>query len=391
MKKHFYYFYDLNEVLIDRYPSKIASQIRMHDPNSNFIFIYSENYTNGHPLQIPPDSKFFYIPSLSKKKLNEIIDKYPPKSLTTIALRIPDMWLLTFFNHKNVPTQIIQHGLWSDRLERIPLVPLLLGKFSKFINYLKYTKEICKINSIPLIPTLKELFHFLLKEDITISETKYLNNNMIKAQTVFAFDSSWDNYYTKKYAYKLNQLIYIGNPDLLLLKEKNIKDKENSICYLCQSLVEDGRLSKHIYNSFLKVLKSQVASEKKLYIKLHPRSKMAIYQELKNCKNIVFTNELPICTHYIAHYTGLLATVKHITDNILIWLLPNHHTPEYFKNFGSVVTNSIDDLVLFVKSQECSEMNLNSSSFQKLTQHDLDKFNPIKKISKNIISLSNDK
>ena len=50
------------------------------------------------------------------------------------------------------------------------------------------------------------------------------------------------------------------------------------------------------------------------------------YLSIKENKNVVFTNELPICDFYIGHYTGLLATVKHISNNILIWLFPNHHT-----------------------------------------------------------------
>ena len=50
------------------------------------------------------------------------------------------------------------------------------------------------------------------------------------------------------------QLIYIGNPDLLLLKNVDISRKETSICYLCQSLVEDGRLEKDKYINLHKKL-----------------------------------------------------------------------------------------------------------------------------------------
>ena len=53
-----------------------------------------------------------------------------------------------------------------------------------------------------------------------------------------------------KYGYNIKNLIYIGNPDLMLLKEVDINKQENSVCYICQSLVEDGRLEKNIYQDF---------------------------------------------------------------------------------------------------------------------------------------------
>lgn len=126
-------------------------------------------------------------------KLNEIITQYPPNSLTTIAQRITDMWMLTYFNHLGFPTFLVQHGLWSDRLERIPLIPLLLGKFSKFINYLKHVSSICKVNQIPFFYTLFDLYRFLFKENINIPNTKYLHNELLRANKAFVFDESWND------------------------------------------------------------------------------------------------------------------------------------------------------------------------------------------------------
>ena len=228
------------------------------------------------------------------------------------------------------------------------LFSLITQKFSKFIYYLSYTKKISKLNKIPFFYTLKDLYDFLLKENKTIPETNYLDNDMIRSKKVFSFDKSWDDYYVMKYGYNIKNLIYIGNPDLMLLKEVDINKQENSVCYICQSLVEDGRLEKNIYQDFLKKLADSVCNSKTLYIKLHPRSKIELYDVLKNYKNIKFTSELPICKSYVGHYSGLIATVKQITNKILIWLLPNHHVPEYFKNLGLISTSSEKVLYDFV-------------------------------------------
>ena len=116
-----FYFHDLNEVLIDRYPAKIANYLSGTYQVSNFIFIYSEKYISATPRKIPSGSKSFYIPDLSLKKIKSLFQKYPPNSLTTIAQRIPDMLMLSIFNSDSIPTFIVQHGLWSDRLQRILL------------------------------------------------------------------------------------------------------------------------------------------------------------------------------------------------------------------------------------------------------------------------------
>lgn len=383
MEKYFY-FYDLNEVLIDRYPAQIAMLLSLSTKKNNFIFIYSEKYKNTCPQKTPNGSKAFYIKDLSPLKLKKIIDQYPPNSLTTIAQRIPDMWMLSYFNKLGHPTYLVQHGLWSDRLERVSLIPLLIGKFSKFLNYINHVYSICKLINIPFIYTLFDLYHFLLKENIDIPKTKFLNNNLLRANKAFIFDESWNNYYINKYGYNLDDLTYIGNPDLLLLKNKDIDNKEDAVCYLCQSLVEDGRFVYTEYKKFLQILINQVASNKKLYIKLHPRSKTEYYTIFENNKNVIFTNDLPICEYYIGHYTGLLATVKQITDNILIWKLPEHHTPEYFFQFGNIVTDNTEDLSNFIQGKIQFK---NNSEIKKLSKQELDNFDPIKVIVENLLKL----
>ncbi len=378
----YFYFYDLNEVLIDRYPAKIAEKLSNYSSEFNFIFIFSEKYRNGIPLKIPEKSRFYYLPGLSKSKLNELIAKYPPEALITIAQRIPDMWMLTYFNNHGYKTYLVQHGLWSDKLVRISLMKLLLKKFYKFLNYSKYVVSICRINDLSKFRTFYELYRFLLKEDIDIPETTQLHNDKIRAQKSFVFDDSWDNYYIIKYGYKKENLIYIGNPDFLLLKKLDRKNKEDAVCYLCQSLVEDGRFEKQEYQRFLKDIK-QIALHKKLYIKLHPRSKIEIYNDLENINNIEFTEDLPVCKYYIGHYTGLLATVAHISDDILIWNFPDHHVPEYFFQFGNIITNKVEDLHKFIfDNYKKSKQSYN----KKLSESEILAYDPIDIIAKSLMA-----
>ena len=147
---------------------------------------------------------------------------------------------------------------------------IINSKIFKIFKLFLIHKKISNLNNLPFLPIFKDLYEFLLKENKTIIETRYLDTEKIRANRVFAFDDSWEEYYTLKYGYNKEQLIYIGNPDLLLLKNIDISRKETSICYLCQSLVEDGRLEKDKYINFITKMVSFLPSSQKLYIKLHP-------------------------------------------------------------------------------------------------------------------------
>ena len=46
-------------------------------------------------------------------------------------------------------------------------------------------------------------------------------------------------------------MIYIGNPDFNLLKGKDLVKKEDAVCYICQSFVEEVRLDPNKLDDFL--------------------------------------------------------------------------------------------------------------------------------------------
>ena len=115
----YHYFFDLNEILIDRYPAKISKEILKLHHDSKFVFIYSENYNNGSPKKIPHDSVSVFMPQITSKKIYKLFELYPPKTVTTIAQRIPDLLIILLSNRMNIPTSTVQHGIWSNRIKRI--------------------------------------------------------------------------------------------------------------------------------------------------------------------------------------------------------------------------------------------------------------------------------
>ena len=65
--------------------------------------------------------------------------------------------------------------------------------------------------------------------------------------------------------------------------------KRYKIVFICQSYVEDGRLSVRSYKSFLKNIFKKIEelgiSQKEIAIKLHPRSDMQFYKHLPYVSN----------------------------------------------------------------------------------------------------------
>jgi hypothetical protein len=210
-----------------------------------------------------------------------------------------------------------------------------------------------------------------------------LISKSFRAGKVFSFDSSWDDYYLKYYAYNREDLIYIGNPDFLLLKETKSKEQEDAICYISQSLVEDGRYTLKNFEKFLLILKEAIPHQKKLYVKLHPRTILTNYNVLRDNENIEFVNNFPNCLYYIGHYSSLIALAKQCSDNILIWNLKNHHMPQYFCQFASVVTGEEIEMKKFMNGGYQNKTV--EKQFRGLTKEEINDFDPINKIVTGLI------
>ena len=138
-------------------------------------------------------------------------------------------------------------------------------------------------------------------------------------------------------------------------------------------------MTPEVYIDFINKMVSFLPSSQKLYFKLHPRSRMDNYSSIKENKNVVFTNDLPLCDFYIGHYTGLLATVKHISNNILIWLFSDHHTPEYFKKFGTIITNDLQELNNFMNGKIKSKKP--PSDLIEISNNSFENFDPSERFS----------
>jgi len=379
-KQKYIFFFDLNEVLLDRYPAKIAKYLAETLPfNIGFVFLYSEKYVNAKskPKRLPKDSTIIYCKNFTVNKMNSIIDKYPPIAFITIGLRIPDIFLLGYFNKINVRTYMVQHGIFIDHLSRIPLYKLIKDKSSKFIQYLGYAFQISKFSEKSFFQLVKDLYKFYFSGTKNFSDCISLNNSNLISQKAFIFDATWIPYYSEKYNYKSENCIVFGNPDHELISNFELEKTEKSICYICQSLVEDGRYLKADYINFLTEMKSNL-KDFKIYVKLHPRSKLELYNHIFD-ENFIRTTEFKNCKIYMGHYSSLLELGHKLQRSVILWDLEKHEIPNNFLKYATLVSCNWHEVKTYiekifnnpskVESAQLEEKKIGISPFQRISNY----------------------
>jgi translation initiation factor IF-2 len=143
--------------------------------------------------------------------------------------------------------------------------------------------------------------------------------------------------------------VYITPSDFSIINKIHKKQKQKGCCYIAQTLVEDGRLSKNEFIALLKEYESIVKSVSSFVIKTHPRSDISNYSVLTKYPNVTITNELPNCNSYLTHYSSLIYTVAFLSKNIIIHELNGHETPEVFKQINPKICNTVSEIIKTLK------------------------------------------
>ena len=343
-------FFDLNIVGIGRYPLQIANEINKDNKKVFFYFLYEEDPSNRLKevmSKLPKNSKLIKIKKPNYQYIKNLMQEISPDTFLVMAQRIPDSALVSVANELGIKTFKFQHGLYIPFMKRN--MKMFISNIVKTIRYIQYSLVIAKATNFNKLQMIKEYINIFLKGK------KITNTNLpidrINADTVFVYGEYWKKYHKEQYGYDYNQQIIVGYPDLMQLGEIRKKPKEDAICYICQTLVEDGRLGREHMEYFIKIL-SESIGDKKLYIKLHPRSDMRLYRLLQNRENIIFIkNDFPHCNKYIGHYSSMLAIAMYLTNEVFLWKFDDHNEyPFYLVDNAKILSNRVDDITNFIQS-----------------------------------------
>jgi len=355
-------FFDLNIVGIARYPLSIANEVNNLHSNEQvfFYFLYEEDPAsklNDIIKILPENSQLIKIKKVEYNDLRRLFLEINPKCLLVMAQRIPDSALVSLANDLGIQTFKFQHGLYIPFMKR--KLKMFFDKIKKTHRFLLYIIVLAKSINQPLLSLVKKYLNIFIR-GVRITEYP-LPFSKINANKVFVYGDAWKIYHKVEFGYSEMQQITVGYPDLTNLPEIKSKPKIIGIGYICQTLVEDGRMSREQMIEFIKTLAKSIGSYK-LYVKLHPRSDMSLYQPLVGKKNVHFVNKtFPHCSKYIGHYSSLIAKAAYITNDILLWEFHNHNEyPHYIIKLAQCVTADSNQLKKFIDSNNRGYIKNNS-------------------------------
>jgi len=356
-------FFDLNIIGIGRYPLQIANEIIKEDDEVYFYFLYEEDPDNKLEeivAKLPKNSEVIKIKKPNYNYLKNLMQNISPESFLVMAQRIPDNALVSIANKLNIQTFKFQHGLYIPFMKRD--ISMFISKMVKTLRYIQYALVVAQATKYNKIEMIKEYINIFLKGK-KITDTNFPLEK-INAKTVFVYGDYWKEYHKEEYGYILEQQIVVGYPDLAQLDSIKRKPQENAVCYICQTLVEDGRLPREQMIDFVELLAKSIG-DTKLYMKLHPRSDMTLYKALQNKKNVVFSKtDFPHVTKYIGHYSSMLAIAMYLTDEVFLWEFEGHNEyPFYLVDNAKVISTYKKELNKFLVNDSPTNSNNNNIHF----------------------------
>lgn len=344
-------FYDINQINFYKYIPELLNYLRK-DSSLNILLIYEEATSDQNALNFLNNFKLKKINLFNN--LNELINSSTGLFVVN-AQRIPDSLLVAYAKKQNVPTLMIQHGMYNGHLKRT--TSLFMKKASKAIKYLLYSLKIGLIlRKNPILVSLKFMQTFIGYSSYKLKLKEFKS---IYADYVHVYGEYWVKYHQDFFGYNENSKFEIvGYPEL---RNINFSDKVE-VCYIAQTLIEDGRCAFENFAPILSQL-SLLSNRYKLVVKRHPRSSDDIY--IKAGLEII--DELPDADIYIGHYSSLLAIPISLKKKVALIPLSGHIIPEYFLR-NSFVFNSAHDIQIALKTNK-NQTDLHDVFSQPISVH----------------------
>ncbi|MEM9363422.1 MAG: hypothetical protein AAGA43_12345 [Bacteroidota bacterium] len=351
MKNRTIIFFEISDYSLLRFPKRIAEEYCRNNLDVQFVFAYLYKYSqeNINFKIFPKNSHFTYLRG-NISKIDTIFLNYPQATVFTFALRPPEFYLVNSAKKMELKTIILQHGV---------LIPFMKRNVSYFVKEGKkmffYFKSILLLSLKTKMSSLKcfrEVFSIYILGSKKLSQSVFVKKLNVLPDSVYVYSKYWKDFFILNYGFSPNQFNCIGSPDLEIYDSIITQKREDAVCYICQTLVEDGRLSKRDFLLFINAFGNSLKPTHDLYLKLHPRSELELYQQLTKRKNTFLVKEnTPNCTKYVGHYSTLISLPLNITANVFLWEFKGHEIPEYFSKATGYIGSSELELREFISNE----------------------------------------
>ncbi|MEO3738656.1 polysialyltransferase family glycosyltransferase [Shewanella baltica] len=315
--------YDVNLINHMNYIGDLIKEFRTR--NVEIVAFYDEYNSKAYLYLTELGVECIQIRRISYDIITKLLIRNNISLLVHNAQRLGDTAFVCVAKTLGVKSVMIQHGMYVSNLKREP--SLFFLKVIKTLRYIQYSRVVAKAINLPFLRVFKAFFsHFVMSVDYTEAIDFY---HKINSSHVLVYGEFWKEYHSNNFGYEKKCLSVIGYHELLkvdLIKSKEIQPRK--ICYVAQTLVEDGRMEREIMTDFLRKLsKFSAKSNVSIVVKLHPRSDLTLYNE----NNFELTTDvIPHVYIYLGHYSSLLALCGSVS-NLFLYEFVGHNIPDYYK------------------------------------------------------------
>ena len=292
-------FFDLSPLLLDRIPKQIINRI-CNDVRCDTLHVEAKNYYE----------------ILSGKGLAEY------DGLVIFGHRLPDILLAIVARYQKVPVFYVQHGLFQERLSR-EFVPLL-ALFKRKLGYYIKSFFIVKLNFWRMLKW-RSFSHLTLSAFVSNAYLKRVTADYGDIINVFfLYDEAQKEKFTNIFNSSFSDYVLTGILDAGRVDSS--KEESDTAIFICQSLVEDGRMIKNMYLDRLRGNVELLRTDGyKVILFLHQRSDIVIYENFKDICEIVENRwYLPAAGIYLTDYSSLILEPMRIGKKVSRILLSGH-------------------------------------------------------------------
>lgn len=228
------------------------------------------------------------------------------------AYRLPELILMQL--NPSVKFVYIQHGYYPDLITR--KISQIFRKFDRVFLYLKLLiVGVTNGLNISIVIEMLKLW----------TVPKFQASKLPQPDLCIILDTSWENFHKNKLGWTVPK--YIVKP---FYEPKPITKNQNfDFQYICQSLVEDSRITAEVLTSAINTYVDE-NNVKNLAMIAHPRTNKDLYRNVK--ANITFVEDRCFDVPAFGHYSSLLLYLAENMVSVEICHSDDLIIPEDFTN-----------------------------------------------------------
>ena len=234
----------------------IAKEMNKEKRSTKFVFLSIDILSHAdskkeniavNQINKLENATYHTLKSLNPPIIQKYLRKENPNAVVFEAFRIYDMLWTVIAKNLGIRVYGCQHGFEIMNVYYKP--EILINKFKKSIRVFFALYYISKLLNKDFSKMLYRFVFYFFKGG-ELRNTDY-DNKLLYPDHLFIYSNYYRMFWNKKFNLSYETMTVTGAPDLMMVDEIKKKPKIVGCCYLAQTIVEDGRMSKKDFNNFL--------------------------------------------------------------------------------------------------------------------------------------------